>query len=138
MYQPDKSQGFTLVELMVVVTIISLLVAFALPSYSSSVRKSRRSDAQQLMVNMANRQEQYLMDALSYTSSLTTLNFSADSWTCTASACSNSYYSVAVAASSGPPPSYTITATPSGSQLQDGTLTLSSTGAKTLNGVAGW
>jgi type IV pilus assembly protein PilE len=49
--------GFTLVELMIVVGIIALLIALSLPSYQQFVRKSKRGEAQQLMMNYANLQE---------------------------------------------------------------------------------
>jgi type IV pilus assembly protein PilE len=50
-------KGFTLVELMVVVAIVAILVALALPSYARYVRKANRGEAQQLLVNWSNNQE---------------------------------------------------------------------------------
>ena len=52
-----KLRGFTLIELMIVVAIVALLVALALPSYSRYVRKANRGEAQQLLLNWANNQE---------------------------------------------------------------------------------
>jgi len=50
-------KGFTLVELMIVVAIVAILVALALPSYTRYVRKANRGEAQQLLLNWANNQE---------------------------------------------------------------------------------
>ena len=48
-----RDSGFTLIELMIVVVVISILAAIALPSYLDSVRKSRRADAKTALVQLA-------------------------------------------------------------------------------------
>lgn len=52
-----RTGGFTIIELMIVVIIIALLVALAYPSYIDYVRKAKRGDAQQLLLNWAINQE---------------------------------------------------------------------------------
>jgi len=48
-----RSHGFTLIELMVVVAIVAIIVAIALPSYSRQVEKTRRADAQSALLDAA-------------------------------------------------------------------------------------
>jgi type IV pilus assembly protein PilE len=125
-------QGFTLIELMITVAIVGIIAMVAIPSYSSYVRKGERSRAQQLMLEIANKEQQYMTDARAYTATLGSggLNISREKWTCTTN-CVGERYTVSVTVSSGPPPSFTITATPTAaSQTDDGTLTLTSAGAK--------
>jgi len=50
-------KGFSLVELMIVVTIVGILVALALPSYTSYTRRANRGEALQILLNWANNQE---------------------------------------------------------------------------------
>ena len=132
-----KNRGFTLIELMIVVVVIGVLAAIGYPSYISHVQKGNRAAAQQLMLDIASRQQQYLLDARSYTATLGTsagLNLASQGWDCstTATICSNAYYNITVSAvSAGPPPSYTITAAAKAQQLSDGNLTLTDTGTKT-------
>lgn len=126
--------GFTLIELMIVVAVVAILAAVAYPSYTKHVQEARRSAAQQMMLSAANQEAQYIVNVRQYTNSFTAMNFKADGWDCTTTAtkCSNNYYDVSISVNnSATPPSYTITATPKGSQAQDGSLTLDSTGAKT-------
>ena len=51
--------GFTLVELMIVVAIIAILASIAYPSYQESVRKTKRTDAQASMIDVASRLQRY-------------------------------------------------------------------------------
>lgn len=52
-----SKKGFTLIELMIVIGIVAILVALALPSYTQYIRKANRGEAQQLLMNWANNQE---------------------------------------------------------------------------------
>ncbi len=52
-----NGNGFSLIELMIVVVIIAILVALALPSYTRYVLKANRGEGQQVLLNWANNQE---------------------------------------------------------------------------------
>ena len=52
-----NSKGFTLIELMIVIAVVAILVALAIPSYTQYIRKANRGEAQQLLMNWANNQE---------------------------------------------------------------------------------
>lgn len=55
-HRSNTEGGFTLIEVMIVVAIIGILAAIALPSYRESVAKSRRADAQRALMEA----EQYM------------------------------------------------------------------------------
>ena len=129
--------GFTLIELMIVVTVMAILAAIAYPSYQQYNKRANRSAAAQLMLTIQNREEQYILDARAYTNILGSsgLNIVQDGFTCTpatATTCTGNFYTVSVAVVAGTPPTYTITATPIAGKYQvaDGTLTLTSAGTR--------
>ena len=63
-----KGKGFTLIELMIVIAIVAILVALALPSYTRYVRKANRGEAQALLLNWANNQELWRANDTDYAS----------------------------------------------------------------------
>ena len=52
-----RNSGFTIIELMIVLVILAILLALAYPSYIDYVRKGKRGDAQQILLNWAVNQE---------------------------------------------------------------------------------
>jgi len=110
-----KTQGFTLLELMVVVVVIAILAAIALPSYLDQTRKSRRNAAEAAIQQIALLEERYRADHSSYLAS-------SGNWSQLGSDPSGTYYTYAVtvaAASSTVPATYKITATGKSTQLKD-------------------
>lgn len=65
--------GFSLIELMIALAIISVIAAIAFPSYQDSIRRGHRAAAQQFMLDVANRQKQFLLDARVYATDLNAL-----------------------------------------------------------------
>jgi type IV pilus assembly protein PilE len=65
------ARGFTLIELMVVVAIVAILAAIALPSYQQSVRKSRRADAMLALQQIQIEQEKLRAQCTGYAGTLT-------------------------------------------------------------------
>lgn len=119
-------KGFSLIELLVAVAIMGILAAVAIPSYQSYVVKGNRAAAQSFMMDLANREKQYMLDARKYATDAE-LGVSAP-------ADVNKHYTITISAPVATPPSFTISATPySSQQISDGTtpLTLNDQGAKT-------
>jgi type IV pilus assembly protein PilE len=136
-----RARGFTLTELMITVAVVAILVAVGYPTYQSQLRKGSRAAAQSAMLQIADKQAQYLLDARNYAVGPTAL---AD-LSIALLPDVTTRYTVTVTSAAGDdvpstPPTYTIRATPvAGSgQEPDGVLTLTHTGAKTRDGKTGW
>ena len=97
-------RGVTLVELMIVAAIVAIVAAFAVPSFSEYVRKSRRADAWTLLQQAQAAQERHRQTNVAYTADAAALGV------CTvASPCGSEHYTLQVSQASGS--AYTLTAT---------------------------
>ena len=67
----NRTAGFTLIELMITVVILSIIVGIAYPSYTQWMVQTRRSDAQIALTHAANQQERFFTECNTYAGSLT-------------------------------------------------------------------
>ncbi len=117
-------RGFTLIELMIACAIVAILAAVAYPSYTKHVQKSSRAAAKVQMMDLANRQQQYLLANRSYA---TKDQMESAGFHLPSDVSARYGYTVATAST---PPAFTITFTPTGPQAADGELTLNSEGTR--------
>lgn len=129
MEQRNPQRGFTLIELMMVVAIVGVLAAIAYPSYTQYLIRSSRADAQSYLMELAQRQQQFLMDARTYAASEAALGVTA-----APSSLATKYTITFVTGNA--PPTFTITATAIGPQVSDGDLSIDQAGTKVWNGGA--
>lgn len=101
------SRGFTLIELMVVIAILGIIVAIALPSFNEQVRKSRRSQALQGLSQMQLAQERWRSNHPTYGTGANIGLPTSDN------------YTFAITSGSNTAAAYTATATPKGAQTGD-------------------
>lgn len=116
-----KKNGFTLIEILIVITIIGILASIAIPNYQDSVRKSKRAEAQKHLLELANYMERTFTENNSYIEA-----------TIAASGIINDNYTFTNPIPDLSVTKYTLTAVPKGAQASDtcGTLTLKQTGQK--------
>ena len=95
--------GFSLIELLIVVVILAILVAFGYPNYREYVIKSKRTEAKAAVLKAATNQERFFLQNNSFSSDLTDLGFASSPYTTDSGA-----YEITVASTAT---TFTITAT---------------------------
>jgi type IV pilus assembly protein PilE len=129
---------------MIVVTIVAILSAFAYPSYERYVIKAKRSIAQNALLQLADRQQQFFMDNKRFAADITDLGFPADPYVVdddgavTVAADEDAVYSLSL--SNVTATTWTATAAPLNGQLSRdtycGNLSITHTGAKGKSGAS--
>jgi prepilin-type N-terminal cleavage/methylation domain-containing protein len=74
-------KGFTLIELLIVVVIIGILAAIAIPKFANTKSKAYVTAMKSDLRNLVSAQESFFSDSARYTSSLSSLGFKQSSGT---------------------------------------------------------
>ena len=141
-----RQAGFTLMELMVVIVIIGLLAAVALPSYQSYVRKANRAAGKSKLLEIAAKQESYFADNKKYTNDLSKLGYLGNTvgvdrdYKFVTSTSTSAVYVIS-AVSAAPNTSFTLTANAANTQSADSScaqIQLDSTGNRSASTPECW
>jgi type IV pilus assembly protein PilE len=121
-----KQRGFTLIELMITVVIVAILATVAYPSYQGYVMRANRAAAQSQMLDIANRQQQFLLANRAYASKAV---LQSSGYSLPPELTSRFTFDIDIG--TGSVPSFLIRFTPQGAQSGDVVLTLNNLGQKT-------
>jgi len=124
-FGPRPASGFTLIELMAVVTVATILTVIAVPSYINTVRKSHRTEAKSILLDLAGRQERFMATNSVYSGLATDMGYTG-AWPQNVG---SNYYQISItgptaaiagtATTAAIPATFTFTATAINQQLKD-------------------
>lgn len=130
-YGNRRSAGFSLLEVMIAVVVVAILASIAVPSYREYVKRGKRAAAQSVLMDLAARQQAFLLDKRRYATSAGELNF--NSWPAEIAADYSMVPDPVTANNAASPPTFTVTstATSSGVMAGDSNMTIDQNGTKT-------
>lgn len=133
-----RANGFSLMELLVAVTIIGILLAIAVPNYNEYIKRASRSAAQSELLELASIQEKIFLNSSAYTQNIATAytGNSTGGLGRTSGRTQDGKYTLSV---TGTATTYTLTATPvaGSTQVGDGNISINEAGQR-LRGTAAW
>lgn len=124
----QRNSGVTLIELLIVATVIGILAALAYPAYQEQVRDARRAEAQGALLSLANAMERYYVQNNQFSgatvgaSGIFPAEVPLDG--------ERKYYDLAIPSASLTATAYTLQARPKNGQAGDGCLELLSIGTR--------
>jgi type IV pilus assembly protein PilE len=125
--QAKKQSGFTLIELMIVVVIVSILAAIGYPAYTDQVIRGKRAEGRAALMDAATRMERFYSDSNQYATTMAALNYNATTET--------GKYNLAIGGLGADNQTFTLTATPTFTDTECGNLTLNQAGTKGISGT---
>jgi len=122
------NRGFSLIELMIILTVLAIIVSIAYPSYREQLRKTRRSDAKVALMDAAAKMERHYTQFSRYSATLANSGISATT--------PEGFYQIAIATIPAPFQTFDIRATGQGDQVNDqcGVLSIDEARVKTNSG----
>ena len=155
MKRSNQMRGFTLIEVMIVVAIVGVLVAVALPSYRNYLIRAARVEAQTELLELASLQEKIFLNSNSYAFSVNNpyngTSVAGSGLGRTSGTTKDGRYTLALVDAAGvamaaAAQTFVLRATPAagGTQVGDGTISVSESGRRTCSpgcgpgGAASW
>jgi len=144
-FESRKQKGLTLLEMLIVVAIVAIISAVAYPSYTQFVVRAKRTAGTSMLLQIANRQQQFFMDNKRYAANLTRLGYAGNTvmvdedGAVVADGDADRIYNISVSAVTAT--TYTLTAAPqlvqASKDTKCGSLSLTHDGVKGYSGGGG-
>lgn len=114
-----KQQGFTLIELMIVVVLVGILAMVAVPAFNNSLDKSRRADGHAALVGLQLEMEKYRGNCALFPTAIDTGDDCANRKIEYSTTSQEGFYNLSVVSASSTGNAFKILADPTGVQAQD-------------------
>jgi type IV pilus assembly protein PilE len=115
----QRQSGVTLIELVIVMIIIGILAAIAVPSYRQYVIRSQRSDARDALLALATAQEKFYLRCNTYAADLASADSCADAELASPAISKNGWYELTIESGDGDSFQVAAEAVAGGAQFND-------------------